>query len=135
MDKLYKGKPYFLMDDLGGKHPYFWVDTHFKVTFPTKKHGRIPLNGLSGFQVRDHFGKYGVDLSLVSTIRGDRGGVVLRLGIVLSTKRIERYDLYKCSFRARDDAHISLPKNVRLRHKHRHQDISRHLYRWFSGLF
>ena len=28
MDKLYKGKPYEQMDDLGGKIPYFWRATH-----------------------------------------------------------------------------------------------------------
>ncbi len=27
MDGEKNGKPYFLMDDFGGKNPYFWVDT------------------------------------------------------------------------------------------------------------
>ena len=29
MDGLYTGNPYEQMDDLGGFHPYFWVDTPF----------------------------------------------------------------------------------------------------------
>ena len=28
MDGENNGKPYVLMDDLGGKHPYFWFNTH-----------------------------------------------------------------------------------------------------------
>ena len=31
MDGENNGKPYEQMDDLGGKHPYFWVDTHMCV--------------------------------------------------------------------------------------------------------
>ncbi len=31
MDGENNGKPYFLMDDLGGMYPYFWVDTHIFV--------------------------------------------------------------------------------------------------------
>ena len=26
---VHKGRPYFLMDDLGGKNPYFWFNTHY----------------------------------------------------------------------------------------------------------
>ncbi len=29
MDGLFHGKPNFLMDDLGGKKPYFWFNTHW----------------------------------------------------------------------------------------------------------
>ena len=28
MDGLFHGKPYEQMDDLGGKKPYFWFNTH-----------------------------------------------------------------------------------------------------------
>ena len=31
MDGENSGKPYEQMDDLGGKNPYFWVDTHMWV--------------------------------------------------------------------------------------------------------
>ena len=31
MDGENKGKPYEQMDDLGGKNPYFWFNTHFQL--------------------------------------------------------------------------------------------------------
>ncbi len=56
MDGWNNGKPYVLVDDLGGKKPYFWFNTHIDVThfekrkklgnkhvFPMK-HGNIPAS-------------------------------------------------------------------------------------------
>ena len=37
MDGENNGKPYYLMDDLGGKNLYFWFNTHISTDyFPTK---------------------------------------------------------------------------------------------------
>ena len=35
MDGENHGKPYYLMDDLGGFSPYFWVDTHIEKIWKT----------------------------------------------------------------------------------------------------